>query len=157
MSLDGKHALENQKHLSCENCDFHLGIYVSRCEFCGAEVELPFECSYCGKHFCEAHRLVENHNCPNAPPRTPLGSFQSKQMLAQFDKKREIETAGRNLYNSDWKKTETQTNGNVFGHRFTVPIEVYSDEKYRDKLNKARTLDEAENIIRDYHKHRPRK
>ena len=130
---------------------------MSKCEFCGAEIELPFECSYCGKHFCEAHRLLENHNCPNAPPRTPLGSYQAKQMLAYTAKKREIETARRNLYDSDWKKTETKTSNNVFGHSFTVPIEVYSDKKYREKLDKARTLSEAESIIHDYRKHHSKK
>lgn len=130
---------------------------MSKCEFCGAEVEFPFECSYCGKHFCKAHRLLENHNCPNAPPRTPLGSFQAKQMLANTAKKREIQIASSNLSDSNWMTTETKTSNNVFGHRFTVPIEVYSDEKYREKLDKARTLSEAEGIIHDYRKHHPKK
>jgi hypothetical protein len=74
-------------------------------------------------------------------------------MLAHTAKKRQIEIAGRNLSYSNWMRTETQTNGNVFGHRFTVPIEVYSDEKYREKLDKAKTLSEAEGIVRDYRKH----
>jgi hypothetical protein len=74
-------------------------------------------------------------------------------MLVDNAKKREIETASRNVSVSDWKKTETPTYGNIFGHRFSVPIEVYSDEKYRDKLNKARTLNEVEHILRDYRKH----
>ena len=126
---------------------------MAKCEYCGAEIELPFECNYCGKYFCEAHRLLENHDCSNAPPRTPLGSHQAKQMLADHAKKREIETVSRNVSVSDWKKTETPTYGNVFGHRFNVPIEVYSDEKYRDKLNKAKTLSEVEHILRDYRKH----
>jgi hypothetical protein len=126
---------------------------VAKCEYCGAEIEFPFKCNYCEKYFCEAHRLLENHNCPNAPPRTPLGSYQAKQMLAHNAKKREIETASRNVSVSDSKKTETPTYGNIFGHRFNVPVEVYSDEKYRDKLNKARTLSEVEHILRDYRKH----
>jgi len=25
---------------------------------------MAFQCSYCGGHFCAAHRLPENHNCP---------------------------------------------------------------------------------------------
>jgi hypothetical protein len=122
---------------------------VAKCEYCGAEIELPFKCNYCGKYFCEAHRLLENHNCSDAPPRTPLGSFQTKQLIADIAKKKEIEA----MTASDWKKTETKTYDNVHGHHFNVPIEVYSEEKYRDKLNKARTLNEVENIIRDYRKH----
>jgi hypothetical protein len=78
-------------------------------------------------------------------------------MLAHTAKRREIQIANRNLPDSNWMRTETQTSGNVFGHRFTVPIEVYSDEKYREKLDKARTLSEAEGIIHDYRKHQPKK
>lgn len=122
---------------------------MAKCEYCGAEVELPFKCNYCGKYFCEAHRLLENHHCLEAPPRTPLGSHQTKQMLAENTKKREMETVSV----SDWERIETKTYDNVHSHRFNVPIEVYSDEKYRDKLNGARTLNEVENIIRDYRKH----
>jgi Zn-dependent protease len=34
-----------------------------KCEVCGQETFLPFQCPYCNGHFCEAHRLPENHNC----------------------------------------------------------------------------------------------
>lgn len=129
---------------------------MPKCEHCGAEVELPFQCNYCGKYFCEVHRLLENHDCPNAPPRTPLGSYQAKQMLASTAKKREIEIARQNMSVADWK-TETTTYGNIFNHRFNVPIEVYADEKCREKLDKARTLNEVEHILHDYYKHHPKK
>jgi len=129
---------------------------MPKCEYCGAEVEFPFKCNYCGKYFCEAHRLLENHNCPNAPSRTPLGSYQTKQMLASTAKEREIKTASQSVPVADWK-TETKTYGNIFNHHFNVPIEVYSDEKYREKLDKARTLNEVEHILHDYYKHHPKK
>jgi hypothetical protein len=116
---------------------------MAKCELCGAEVELPFQCSYCGKHLCEAHRLLENHNCPNAPPRTPLGSHQVKQMLASTSKEKEMITLS----------SETKTYGNIYNHSFNVPIEVYSDETYREKLDKARTLEEVDKILHDYRKH----
>lgn len=35
-----------------------------KCQKCGQETFLPFQCPYCGDHFCAAHRLPENHNCP---------------------------------------------------------------------------------------------
>ena len=126
---------------------------MAKCEYCGAEIELPFKYNYCEKYFCEAHRLLENHDCPNAPPRTPLGSYQTKRTLAHSAKKRELEIASRNASVTPYWKTETRTYDNVFGHHFNVPIEVYSDGKYRDKLNKARTLSEVERIIRDYRRH----
>jgi hypothetical protein len=51
---------------------------MPKCEHCGAEVMLPFECSFCEGHFCMEHRLPENHNCSGAPVRTPLGHWKSK-------------------------------------------------------------------------------
>jgi Zn-dependent protease len=35
-----------------------------KCRKCGQETFLPFQCPYCGDHFCTVHRLPENHNCP---------------------------------------------------------------------------------------------
>jgi len=55
---------------------------MPKCEQCGKEVELPFECSFCGHYFCAEHRLPENHNCPNQPTRTPLGSWQTRKEIA---------------------------------------------------------------------------
>lgn len=37
---------------------------VMKCEKCGQETFLPFQCPYCGGHFCAVHRLPENHDCP---------------------------------------------------------------------------------------------
>jgi hypothetical protein len=123
---------------------------MPKCEQCGKEVELPFECTFCKGYFCVEHRLPEGHDCPKAPPRTPLGSYQSKQMLANNAKKRKIETVKQS-------KSETKTYDNIFNHHFNVPIEVYSDEKYREKLNRARTLNDIEHILHDYYKHHSKK
>ncbi|MCW4005850.1 MAG: hypothetical protein NWF04_04545 [Candidatus Bathyarchaeota archaeon] len=35
------------------------------CQKCGQDVLMPFHCPYCGGQFCSAHRLPENHSCPN--------------------------------------------------------------------------------------------
>ena len=35
-----------------------------KCQKCGQETFLPFQCPYCGDQFCSEHRLPENHNCP---------------------------------------------------------------------------------------------
>ena len=35
-----------------------------RCQKCGQETFLPFQCPYCSEQFCTAHRLPENHDCP---------------------------------------------------------------------------------------------
>jgi len=125
---------------------------MQKCEYCGKEVELPFECNFCGHYFCIEHKLPENHNCPDAPLRTPLGSYQTKLMLAENARRKETEITIQNAYVSG-HKTETQTYGNIYGHDFNVPVEVYSDKKYREKLDRARTLNEVERILRDYRKH----
>ncbi|MGB9960245.1 MAG: AN1-type zinc finger domain-containing protein [Candidatus Bathyarchaeales archaeon] len=54
---------------------------MQKCEHCDKEVDLPFECKFCGGHYCLEHRLPETHNCPNLPPRTPLGGWQVKKEL----------------------------------------------------------------------------
>ncbi|MCD6445211.1 hypothetical protein J7L49_00270 [Candidatus Bathyarchaeota archaeon] len=125
---------------------------MTKCEYCGKEVDLPFKCPFCGHLFCIEHRLPEKHNCPDAPPRTPLGSYQTKLMLAEYARRKETEIEKRNVYVPSYK-TETLTYGNIHGHEFMVPVEVYSDKKYREKLDKARTLKEVERILRDYRKH----
>ncbi|MDD1703190.1 MAG: AN1-type zinc finger domain-containing protein [Methanoregula sp.] len=38
---------------------------MPRCDFCGKNVALPFHCPYCGKDFCDEHRLPPNHACAN--------------------------------------------------------------------------------------------
>jgi Zn-dependent protease len=35
-----------------------------KCEKCGQETFLPFQCPHCGGQFCAEHRLPENHSCP---------------------------------------------------------------------------------------------
>jgi len=35
-----------------------------KCAKCGKDIALPFKCKYCGKYFCEEHRLPEFHDCP---------------------------------------------------------------------------------------------
>ncbi len=35
-----------------------------KCQTCGQEIYLPFQCPYCGGQFCSQHRLPENHACP---------------------------------------------------------------------------------------------
>jgi hypothetical protein len=40
---------------------------MSKCKKCGKEVVLPFTCTYCGKAFCDEHRLPESHECNKLP------------------------------------------------------------------------------------------
>lgn len=40
------------------------------CDSCGKRVALPYRCNYCGLHFCDEHRLPENHYCANLPGRS---------------------------------------------------------------------------------------
>lgn len=36
---------------------------MAKCSYCNKEVELPFKCNYCGRLFCEDHRLPPSHEC----------------------------------------------------------------------------------------------
>ena len=37
---------------------------VEYCTHCNKKIEgLPFKCKYCGRKFCENHRLPEDHGC----------------------------------------------------------------------------------------------
>jgi len=36
---------------------------MAKCDYCEAEVTMPYSCGYCGDSFCPKHRLPENHNC----------------------------------------------------------------------------------------------
>jgi len=40
---------------------------MTKCEKCGKEVVLPFTCTYCGKDYCDEHRLPESHECNMLP------------------------------------------------------------------------------------------
>ncbi|MFP4045679.1 MAG: rhomboid family intramembrane serine protease [Candidatus Aenigmatarchaeota archaeon] len=33
------------------------------CDYCGEEVDIPFNCKFCDGTFCSDHRLPENHEC----------------------------------------------------------------------------------------------
>ena len=37
--------------------------YMTRCDACKKNVPLPFRCPFCGKNFCDDHRLPPNHAC----------------------------------------------------------------------------------------------
>jgi len=52
---------------------------MPKCEYCKKEIDLPFQCSFCGFYFCTEHRLPENHDCPNLPTRGPLGQWKAKK------------------------------------------------------------------------------
>jgi hypothetical protein len=39
-------------------------ISVAKCDYCNEDIDyLPFTCRYCGKSYCKAHRIPENHSC----------------------------------------------------------------------------------------------
>ena len=44
---------------------------MKKCEKCGKDVLFPFTCTYCGKEYCDEHRLPESHECSNMPKEPP--------------------------------------------------------------------------------------
>ncbi len=53
---------------------------MQTCSVCGRELTLieSFKCDFCKQTLCTEHRLAENHICPKAPKRTPIGHWKAK-------------------------------------------------------------------------------
>ncbi|MFW6385177.1 MAG: rhomboid family intramembrane serine protease [Halodesulfurarchaeum sp.] len=51
---------------------------MARCDVCGREEGMPYQCRHCGGTFCAKHRLPENHDCPGLENwNDPGGVFDS--------------------------------------------------------------------------------
>jgi membrane associated rhomboid family serine protease len=51
---------------------------MSRCDECGKQENMPYQCRHCGGTFCADHRLPENHGCPGLDNwNDPGGVFDS--------------------------------------------------------------------------------
>ena len=51
---------------------------MARCDACGADENMPYQCHRCGQTFCADHRLPENHDCPGLNDwNDPSGVFDS--------------------------------------------------------------------------------
>ena len=51
---------------------------MARCDECGADENMPYQCRRCGQTFCADHRLPENHACPGLGDwNDPGGVFDS--------------------------------------------------------------------------------
>ncbi len=37
---------------------------MAKCDVCGEQVDMPYQCRHCGGTYCSEHRLPENHDCP---------------------------------------------------------------------------------------------
>ncbi len=65
---------------------------MDKCDQCGEETMMPYECNRCGKKHCSTHRLPENHNCDGslipgdgnitAPNRDPTLGEQIRKNLS---------------------------------------------------------------------------
>ncbi|MFC7044977.1 rhomboid family intramembrane serine protease [Halobacteriaceae archaeon GCM10025711] len=51
---------------------------MAKCDRCGAQEPMPYNCRLCGGTFCSEHRLPENHDCPGLDSwGDPSGVFDS--------------------------------------------------------------------------------
>lgn len=50
----------------------------------------------------------------------------------------------------------TRTYGNIHHYSFEVFTEVHSDKEYRERLDKAKSMNEVENIEKEYFSHHPK-
>ena len=129
-----------------------------KCAQCGKDVLIPFRCNYCGKYFCENHRLLESHNCSEAPTRTPLGSQKAKQLIANrkdITSSEELRTIIENIP-IEGRKVTFVNEGDLhyYKQEIIVPEEVFSDRTYSNRIKHAKTVEEVRNIVYDYYKHK---
>ncbi len=51
---------------------------MAKCDVCGREETMPYNCRHCGGTYCSEHRLPENHGCPGLENwNDPDGVFDS--------------------------------------------------------------------------------
>jgi mannitol/fructose-specific phosphotransferase system IIA component (Ntr-type) len=81
------------------------------------------------------------------------GKVRDKLIQQAIDKMIEANPIPPKTVNPQIMYSETITTENKYSHHFIVPTLVYLNEKYRERLNNAKTLEEVEYIISDYYKH----
>ncbi len=51
---------------------------MAKCDVCGKDESMPYNCRHCGGTYCSEHRLPENHDCPSLNNwNDPQGVFDS--------------------------------------------------------------------------------
>ena len=51
---------------------------MAKCDACGSDENMPYNCQHCGGTYCGDHRLPENHDCPSLRDwNDPDGAFDS--------------------------------------------------------------------------------
>ncbi len=79
-----------------------------KCQACDQETLLPFRCPFCGGQFCSAHRIPENHSCPQISSARvqrqeqvmtsqSFNSYQYTYNLGQPKRQRHITTSPKEL------------------------------------------------------------
>jgi Zn-dependent protease len=64
LSLLNETSLSHDANLFCPAWTTEEAERTLKCQYCGKNVDFPFQCSFCGMYYCDEHRLPENHNCP---------------------------------------------------------------------------------------------
>jgi hypothetical protein len=110
------------------------------------------------------HRLPENHNCPQAPKRAPLGSYLTKKQIQAVHSKEIRRLSGEQspleiLLPKEGKKIALVDESS---HHFrkihvTVPEEVWNNKEYRRRIQRAKTETEVAQIVFDYYSQHPEK
>jgi hypothetical protein len=69
---------------------------MPKCEQCDKETFLPFRCNYCGKDYCEEHRLPESHDCVSLPKKRGWYSRQRKDAdLSELHKSKPFKSSNK--------------------------------------------------------------
>jgi len=59
------------------------GQTMGNCKFCGEEVVLPFQCSYCKAYFCNEHLPPHKHYCPHISQEDIISEIADKATLSE--------------------------------------------------------------------------
>lgn len=82
---------------------------MTKCDYCGKDVSMPYKCQRCNKNYCSTHRLPEKHTCP----RLKRGGKNGQQIINDINnsKKRNIKNEVSKLMPH---KLRNYTSGNMW-------------------------------------------
>jgi hypothetical protein len=86
-------------------------------------------------------------------PQSEIETDTSRRVEMLIREEMELNEQPKIKHDEPRHRESTRTYGNIHHLHFEVPSEVYAIAEYRDRLDNATTMDEAEHIVSDYYKH----
>lgn len=105
---------------------------MPKCDLCGKETSLPYNCAYCGGKFCSKHRLPENHVCDG---------------LDKVSKKSERE--GR-IYRGVSDDLKTEPEREKPESSFNIPIDFGEESGRGKKYGEKPSLSSSKSLLKSF-------